>query len=93
MKRFLSSLIIILLSSSSLGQTDWTYWGSSHYFQRYSPAAQINSDNVSDLEIVWRRPAVDESITSAYPRLRISGNLRATPIFINGVLYSSNGVG
>jgi len=38
MKRFLSSLII-LLSSSSLGQTDWTYWGSSHYFQRYSPAA------------------------------------------------------
>lgn len=93
MKRFLSSLIIILLSSSSLGQTEWTYWGSSHYFQRYSPAAQINSDNVSDLEIVWRRPAVDESITSAYPRLRISGNLRATPIFINGVLYSSNGVG
>ena len=47
MKRFLSSLIIILLSSSSLGQTDLTYWGSSHYFQRYSPAAQINSDNVS----------------------------------------------
>ena len=93
MKRFLSSLIIVLLSSSVVGQADWAYWGSSHYFQRYSPAAQINSDNVSDLEIVWRRPAVDESITSAYPRLRVSGNLRATPIFINGVLYSSNGVG
>jgi len=93
MKRFLSSLIIVLLSSSVVGQADWAYWGSSHYFQRYSPAAQINSGNVSDLEIVWRRPAVDESITSAYPRLRVSGNLRATPIFINGVLYSSNGVG
>ena len=50
MKRFLSSLIIVLLSSSVVGQADWAYWGSSHYFQRYSPAAQINSDNVSDLE-------------------------------------------
>ncbi|MDD9895655.1 MAG: PQQ-binding-like beta-propeller repeat protein [Gammaproteobacteria bacterium] len=74
-------------------QSDWSYWGSSHFFQRYSSAAQINAGNVAELEIVWRRPAVDQSITDAFPGLRVSGNLRATPIYINGVLYSSNGIG
>ena len=40
-----------------------------------------------------RRPSVDASLTSAYPDLNPSHNLRATPILINGVLFASNGVG
>jgi glucose dehydrogenase len=73
--------------------SSWHYWGGTKAFNRYSPADQINADNVSDLEIVWRRPAVGSSMTTAYPDLRVSGNLRSTPIFIDGVLFAANGVG
>ena len=74
-------------------ENGWPYWGGTKAFNRYSPADQINTGNVDDLEIVWRRPAVDSSITDAYPQLRVSGNYRATPIYVNGVLYASDGVG
>ena len=71
----------------------WSYWGGNKAFNRYSPADQINADNVSNLEITWRRPAVDESVTDAFPRLNVSGNFRATPIYVDGTLYASNGIG
>lgn len=73
--------------------TDWPYWGGTKAFNRYTPADQINAGNVNEVEIVWRRPAADSSITGADPQLRISGNFRATPIYIDGTLYTSNGVG
>lgn len=91
--------IFLLLSSSWIsvqgteGETGWTYYGGSKAFNRYSPADQITADNVADLQIVWRRPAVDPSITNAYPDVRVSGNLRSTPIIMDGVLYATNGVG
>ena len=72
---------------------DWPYWGGTKAFQRYSPLDQINAANVDELEILWRRPAVDESVSDAWPQLRVSGNFRATPIYVDGVLYASNGVG
>lgn len=71
----------------------WPYWGGTQYFNRYSPAAQIDASNVDEVEILWRRPAVDASITDALPGLRVSGNLRSTPILVEGVLYAANGVG
>ena len=36
---------------------------------------------------------VDPSITARVPDLSYSGNFRATPVMIGGVLYSPNGVG
>ena len=90
----LAPILVSSLRANAAEFTDnWYYWGGDHAFQRYSSAAQINSDNVSSLEIAWRRPAVDNSITDAYPNLRVSGNLRSTPIFVNGVMYVANGVG
>ena len=71
----------------------WPYWGGTKAFNRYSPANQIHAGNVDELEIVWRKPAVDSSITGAWPQLRVSGNYRATPIYVDGVLYASNGIG
>lgn len=91
-----------LLASLALGctavhaaesESGWTYYGGTRAFNRYSPLGQINADNVDDLEIVWRRAAVDPSITNAYPDLRVSNNLRSTPIIVNGILYAANGVG
>ena len=58
-------------------ESDWPYWGGTRHFQRYLPANQVDAGNV---EIVWRRPAADPSITDADPQLRISGNFRATPV-------------
>ena len=54
---------------------------------------RINKDNVSRLRIAWRRPAVDPSISSKVPDFSYSGNFRATPLMIGGVLYSPNGIG
>jgi len=97
MKKYFALVYLFVFHSiysfHAYGQSQWNYWGGDHSFQRYSAASQIDASNVENLEIVWRRPAVDQSITDAYPRLRVSGNLRATPVYINGVLYSSNGVG
>ena len=97
---FLAGACTVIVISTAAAQlqiaeapADWTNWGGTKAFNRYSPADQINTGNVDDLEIVWRRPAVDSSITDAYPQLRVSGNYRATPIYVNGVLYASNGVG
>lgn len=90
-----SSLVccgLLTLSAISHAQ-EWTYWGGNKAFNRYSPASQIDAGNVQQLEIAWQRAAIDASITSAFPRLRVSGNLRGTPIYIDGVLYASNGLG
>ncbi len=72
---------------------DWAYFGGDKAFTRYAPLDQITRDNVGDLQILWRRPAVDPAFMESFPDLRVSGNLRATPILIDGVLYAPNGVG
>ena len=78
---------------SGRASDDWVYFGGDKAFTRYAPLDQITRDNVGDLEILWRRPAVDASVTEAFPDLRVSGNLSATPILIDSVLYAPNGVG
>jgi quinoprotein glucose dehydrogenase len=60
---------------------------------KYAPFDQIDKQSVSRLRVAWQRPAVDPSITARVPDLSYSGNFRATPVMIGGVLYSPNGVG
>jgi quinoprotein glucose dehydrogenase len=78
---------------SAESDSNWSYYGGNKKFNRYAPLDQINADNVHNLQIAWRKPALSPAIQLAYPELRISGNLRSTPIFIDGVLYATNGVG
>lgn len=87
----LSASAVVVEAAEAMAE--WTYWGGTRHFQRYSPADQINAGNVDDFEIVWRRPAADPSVSDADPQLRISGNFRAASIYVDGVLYTSNGVG
>ena len=72
---------------------EWRYFGGSKAFTRYSPLDQIDRDNVKSLRIVWRRPAVSEQLTQAFPDLRVNNYLRSTPIFIDGMLYTQNAHG
>ena len=72
---------------------EWTRYGADGGITKYAPLDQIDRQNVSRLRIAWQRPAVDASITARAPDLAYSGNFRATPVMIGGVLYSPNGVG
>jgi len=82
------------LHVQSQGKTvDWRYFGGDKAFTRYSPADQITRDNVKNLRIVWRRPAMNPGFKEAFPQLRVNAYLRATPIMIDGMLYSQDAHG
>jgi quinoprotein glucose dehydrogenase len=72
---------------------EWRYHSGDLGSTKYSALDQINKTNVSRLRIAWRRPAVDASIRQANPNLTYSHNFHATPILVDGVLYTSDGAG
>ena len=72
---------------------EWTYYGGQNSFNRYSPLAQIDRDNVASVEILWRRPAFDPQLAEEFPELRANNYLRGTPILVDGTLYAPNAVG
>jgi glucose dehydrogenase len=60
---------------------------------KYAPFDLIDARNAGSLHIAWRRPAVAPELTKKYPDLNVPRNVRSTPVFVDGVLYASNGVG
>ena len=72
---------------------EWTSYGADAGATRYAPLDQIAADNVAQLRVAWRRPAVDAGVTAKDPDLSYSNNFRATPLMIGGVLYSPNAIG
>jgi glucose dehydrogenase len=77
-----------------MGRTgDWPYYGGNKGFDRYSPLDQINRKNVKNLQIVWTRPGLDPSLVKAFPDLNPSHYYNATPVMVDGVLYTPDAVG
>lgn len=74
-------------------ESEWSYFGGDEAYTRYSPLDQVDRDNVHNLKIVWRRPAVDPEILAAFPDLQPNAYLRSTPIMVDGVLYAPNALG
>ena len=72
---------------------EWRSYNGDSGSTKYAPLDQINSDNVAKLRIAWRRPAVDRSLLARDPAPTFSNNFRATPLMVDGVLYSPNGIG
>jgi quinoprotein glucose dehydrogenase len=72
---------------------EWRSYNGDLGSTKYAPLDQITRDNVSRMAILWRRPAVDGSLLAREPNLRFSNAFRASPLMVNGVLYSPNGVG
>ena len=94
----LAALIIAVLAWSASAQqgavdTEWRSYSADLGSTKYSPLDQIDADNVAALEIAWTRRAVDQSILDQAPGLSYADNFRVTPLMIDGVLYSPNGVG
>lgn len=83
--------IVAQQKTNSAGE--WRSYGGDKGFTRYSPLDQINKDNVKNLRVVWRRPALDPQISSKFPDLVSSDYFRGTPVMIDGVLYAPDGVG
>ena len=71
----------------------WQAFGADTGSTKYTPLDQIDADNVNDLEIVWRRPALDQSFVDINPNQRYSTSWNAAPLVVDGVAYITNGVG
>ena len=98
-KQFIRKLNILLVSSCLIpsivnGQNiedgEWGYFGGDNKFNRYSPLDLINTNNVDQLSIVWRRDATAASLRDDYNGMGFEKNLRSTPLLIDGVLYAPN---
>ena len=93
----LSVVVLVTIGAAVSGAQapapEWRYFGGDEAFTRYSPLDQIDADTVHDLQIVWRRPAVDPELRTAFPDLRVNPYLRSTPVMIEGVLYAPNALG
>jgi len=91
----IATLIVTATAAAQMGVSDgeWHAYSGDNGATKYSALDQIDKDNVSRLRIAWRRPAVDAAILEQAPGLQFSNNLRATPLMIDGVLYSPNGIG
>ena len=72
---------------------EWPHYAGDVGATKYAPLDQIDRGNVGGLRIAWRRPAVDRTILDRVPNLSVTKNLTATPLMVDGVLYTSNGVG
>src|SRR5262247_3308311 len=65
-------------------ESDWPAYGRDPGGSRYSPLAQINRENISNLKIAWtyRTGAADVKAASA-----TKAAFEATPIMVDGLLY------
>jgi len=94
-----SALLLAAGAASIVAQTgapadgEWRYYSGDIGATKYSPLAQITKDNVRNLRIAWRRPAVNPAATSGMEGFRANPNFHSTPLMARGVLYASNGVG
>jgi len=88
-------LLVSNSAAAQQGATDgqWRAFAADIGATKYSSVDQINKDNVVNLRSAWRRPAVDQSILDKVPGLRYGDFFGATPLMVEGVLYSPNGVG
>lgn len=64
---------------------EWLTWGGDPDYTRYSPLDQINAENVGELQVAWRWDAPPWET-------RPDTNMKATPIYVDGVLYAPVGV-
>ena len=73
-----------LRGQSKPAGAEWTTYGGDLASTRYSPLDQINADNFNKLEVAWRFKT-----DALGPRPEF--NFQATPLMVDGVLYTTAG--
>ncbi|MFV1988611.1 MAG: PQQ-binding-like beta-propeller repeat protein, partial [Gemmatimonadota bacterium] len=80
--------LVLFLASPLLGQAgtdgEWRYYGGDAGSTRYSALDQIDATNVASLEVAWRW-------TSANFGPRPEAYMRVTPLYVDGVVYTTAG--
>ena len=79
--------------ASSSGVGEWGAFAADNGATKYTNLDQIDASNVTDLEIVWRRPALDAYYSAMNPRQRYTSTWTSAPIVKNGIAYVPNGIG
>lgn len=89
------TLLVALASTSAHADTDtntdkgdWPYYGGTIGATKYSPLARIDAKNVGSLQPVWTWDSPDNALVGTATKER-AGSFKATPIMIDGVLYTS----
>lgn len=95
---FQSLSLLLVLAATSFAQQgaidgDWQAYGADNGSTKYTGLSQIDRTNVQDLQLAWRRPALDSYYTELNAQQRYTTNWVAAPIIKNGVGYIPNGVG
>ncbi len=66
---------------------EWHHHGSDHASTKYADLDQIDASNFSKLEIIWRWDSADHRIDEEL--LYFTGDYRATPIMVEGIVYAA----
>jgi len=73
----------------ALHRGEWPAYAGTYASAKYSPLDQINAGNVANLKIAWRWKSPDAALRAANPGLAPSYLYEATPLMLNGVLYTT----
>ena len=77
---------------------EWRTYGGDQGSTKYSTLSQIDKQNVRDLRIAWTWVSIDEQTKNRNPLLRSNPAFgtyayEATPLFVDGVLYTTTSLG
>ena len=76
------------LDSTSAAHSDqWKHHGGDHSSSKYAPFDQINAGNFEQLEVAWRWESADLRLPE--DKIFPTGDYRATPIYVNGIIYTA----
>ena len=95
----LQSIIILLCLNSATATTqssrrdaEWPDYAGNQEGMKYSPLNQISKENIQNIEILWRKPTVDQELQASSPARR-GGRYEDTPLMVNGMLYTVTPLG
>ena len=77
-------LALSLTAQTSVKTGEWQHYGSDLANTHYSPLEQINASNFSRLQVAWRFKTDNLGPSR-------EGQLEATPLMVNGMLYTTGG--
>jgi quinoprotein glucose dehydrogenase len=81
---FVLAASMLVLGQNGVRNGEWPHWGGDLGNSKYSPLDQINRENVKTLRIAWRWKTDNFGP-------RFDANYEATPLAVNGVLYTIAG--
>jgi glucose dehydrogenase len=90
MRKLANFLSIAALLPCAQAQTDWPIYGHDPGGKQFSPLKQINTRNVTQLEVAWTydtRPAPAAVAAGETPSPVRNRSSEASPLMVNGILY------